>query len=256
VVGWLTDFDAPAVGVVRERRLDRRLIPRGVVPRTKIPLSALIAVTAGIGAAIVAIVSMIEPRWEAEPGAVVAPTISSSPPPPSRTPAPAAPAAPIESLLPDSCAEFFSARMEKRLESKDLKLYTPDSLAEDSLSIPAGRAAGTSDAQLSRMLAGVAETDCYWIHEGGPKVGGVLTTIGEGRDRQLALAQARLDKLGLTRVEEAGGIRFYEESADDAGMPMGESHFFKRGVWFATSWYGYGPRGYSVDMAKSVFSKG
>jgi len=252
VVGWLTDFDSPAVGVIRERRLDHRVIPPGVVPRTRVPLSAFIAVTAGIGAALVAIASMLEPRWEFAPAPVVAPTSTSSPPPPTR---PEPTPAPVVSLLPDSCGDFFSAKMEKKLKNKDLKLYTPDSLADDSLTMPTGRDVGTSDTQLAKMLAGVAEIECYWLHESGPELGGVLTTVGEGRERQLQLARKRLGQLDLTRVEEHGGIRYYEESADASGMPVGESHFFKGGVWFATSWYGYGPRGYSVDMAESVLGR-
>ena len=31
------------------------------------------------------------------------------------------------------------------------------------------------------------------------------------------------------------------------------SHFLRDGLWFATRWYGYGPYGYTSDMARQVF---
>ena len=249
VVGWLTDFDAPAVGRARERRLDRRTLPRRVVARTRIRWSTLVAVLAGIGAAAIA-VATVDPRWDGAPVPVASP--STSAPPPSATPTPVTP---VPSLVPQDCGRFFSARMEKRLRSHDLRLYDRDSLADASLTLPRGRSVGTADNRLARMLAGIAETECFWLHDENPEVSGVLTAVGEGRARQLALARERLDERGLTRLEEDGGIRYFEETVGADGVPTGESHFFKGGVWFATQWYGYGPRGYSADMANSLLGR-
>jgi len=251
VVGWLTDFDAPAVGRVREKRLDRRVIPRVAVPRTRIRWSTIVAVLAGIGAAGIA-VATVDPRWELGPAPVATSPPPSAPPPP---PTSAPPAAPVESVVPDDCARFFSARLEKRLRAHDLRLFDQDSLADASLGIPRGRSVGTGDARLARMLAGIAETECYWLDADDPGTAGVLTAVGEGRARQLQLARERLDKRGLTRLEEDGGIRYFQETVGADGVPTGESHFFRGGVWFATEWYGYGPRGYSADMARSLLGK-
>lgn len=253
VVGWLTEFDSPIAARARERRVDRRVVPRVRVPRTplRVRWSTIVAVLAGIGAAAFAIAT-VDPREETAPvPAQSSPPASAPPPSPSGAP----PRAPVDSLVPDDCGEFFSARMEKRMKSHDLRLFDPDSLAEASLTLPRGRSVGTGDTRLGRMLAGIATTECYWLDSENPRTAGVLTAVGEGRDRQLQLARARLDKLGLTRLEEDGGIRYFEETVGADGVPTGESHFFRGGVWFATEWYGYGPRGYSADMADSLLGK-
>ena len=288
VVGWLTDFDA-APGPRRERRHDGRaahrdtararnsdatedsagdaapevttpaaaVTPRAPAARVRLPgahggirirWSTLVAVLAGIGAAAIA-VATVDPRFDSAPVPV-----ASSPPAPEPTPSPSGTgsANAAESKVPVECGQFYSSRMKNRLRSHNLRLYSADSLAEASLSIPRGRSVGTGDSRLGRTLAGVTETECYWLGADDPRASGVLTAAGEGRSRQLQLARDRLERLGHTRLREDGGIRYFQETVDADGVPTGESHFFRDGVWFATQWYGYGPRGYSADMAATV----
>ena len=238
VIGWLTDFDNPSVETARIRRLDRRLLPR-----TRFPLGAVLTLAAGAVAAW-AIAAAIEPTAERLPDTIApVPTQSSAPPTPSATPAPEAV---IDPRLPDRCSQLFGNKITRDLDDKGLALtarWTATTLPK----------AGSLDPELRDLLSTTTVMECYWLQPNDKTDRGILTAIGSVDSRESRNAVTRAVELGMTKSKELGGTRYYLQETDAAGNPQGESHFFRDGLWFATRWWGYGPYGYTADMAEHVF---
>jgi hypothetical protein len=150
------------------------------------------------------------------------------------------------SLLPDTCADVYSADMKRVLAQSSLEV---NSAWTGLRNLPGGSA----DTELLTLLAGGDRIECYWLDEFGGEDSAMLTVIAETTKAKTDAAVARLTELGLTRREENGGVRYFFETRDDDGELHGESHFFREGLWFATQWYGVGQFGYTADMALTIF---
>ena len=171
---------------------------------------------------------------------------------PTRTPAPPrpTPTGPVEpprdSRVPTDCDEVYSRDMASTLTGAGLVLQdatTPAVIEEP----------GSEDEVLRELLGERPLVECVWLDSGGGTQSGVLTVIAEATTERAAAVELRAGQLGMTRLVENGGHRWIVEGRTDAGVRTGESHFLRDGLWFATRWYGYGPFGYTSDMARQVF---
>jgi len=192
-------------------------------------------------AAVFAAVRIVEFRSqlaaELEGGPSVAPTVPGITSTPTPSPAPGDP------RVPPNCEAVFSRAMVGALTKEGLELET--------LKVPSG---GTNDAELLELLDGSILLECDWHEADGGVETGIRSSIAVVAPEQQRAAIERLLELRMTRLEELDGTRYFVEGEDADGTPMGESHFFRDGLWFATHWFGHGPYGYTADLARSVFS--
>ena len=238
MIGWLTDFDNPTIEKARNRRLDRHLIPR-----TKFPITAVLTLVAGVAAA-GAIIAAIEPTSSQVPDSVsTSPSQTSGPPTPTPTPEPPVV---VDARIPERCSQLFGSKMKNTLGDNGLELtgrWRATTLPRT----------GSLDPELLDLLSTTTVMECYWLQPGDDPERGILTAIGAVDSRQARLAAARAVEMGMTKAKEVGGTRFYLMDTDATGMAQGESHFFRDGLWFATRWWGYGPYGYTADMADHIY---
>ena len=192
-------------------------------------------------AAVFAAVRIVEFRSELAlevdevPGAL--PTTSSVAPTPTPTPTL------VDERVPAECDGVFSRAMTASLTDEGLELET--------VGVPSG---GTQDAALLELLDGSILLECDWHEADGGVEMGIRSSIAIVDPEGEAAAIERLGDLGMTRLDELGGTRYFLEREDPDGRASGESHFFRDGLWFATHWYGHGPYGYTADLVRGVFS--
>jgi hypothetical protein len=250
-LGWVTAFDDPVVVRAAERASRRRTFFTGPWPAR-----TLFALVTGALATWVAI-DLSGRESSGPPVGVPATTAPTAVPTPEATqpaqPAkPTSPTAPVTPTvpgirLPDSCRELFGTGVTKQLTGEGLGLVT--TIAGN---LP--HEIGSGDRRLRTLMGAESARRCYWVDDktSGQETG-VLTAIGFVTDGDRKSAEKRLRELKLNRIEENGGVRYFGADTDIGGRPIGESHFFRDDVWFATNWYGYGPRGYTASMVGNVF---
>ena len=156
------------------------------------------------------------------------------------------PEAPAVSPPNAACEELFSASVVSAANANGLVLNP--SWADGSA--PGGL--GLQDAELADMLANVPSIDCRWLNPNGGSGAGIRTTVSTVTNDQAAWINGRLAALGYTGQSELGGTRYFFENK--AGTPFGESHIVVNGVWFATHWLSYGPKGYTADVVTNYFN--
>ena len=150
-------------------------------------------------------------------------------------------------LLPSSCESLFSSTVVSAANSAGLVLNPSwaDGTSPGGLTL--------SDPTLASALANASPSlDCRWLSPNGGSGVGIRSVIAVvTRDQALDL-DTRFAALGYTAVDELGGTRYYFESTS-GGERYGESHLVRGGLWFATHWLGYGPKGYTADMVVNHF---
>lgn len=161
---------------------------------------------------------------------------------PSVAPTPTPSATPLDERVPVDCAPAFSRAMTGALGDEGLELVT--------VGVPSG---GTQDDELLELLDGSVLLECEWRQADGGVEKGILSSIVAVDPEQEAAAIERVRDLRMTRLVELEGVRYFIERRDAEGRVSGESHFFRDGLWFATAWYGHGPRGYTADLVRNVF---
>ena len=232
--GWVTDYAHTEPVTIKRRPRVLRWLTGGLVAAGVISLIAMIAVTA---------IAVLKPQLfspDAAPGAV-SPTAT---PPPSPSPSDP-PVVVVDTVLPLECEALFKQRMRAALSRQGLTLATSLSGAEKARP-------GSADRQLRALMRNHDSLDCYWLDEDGGERAAVLTRALEPGHRVTTKAKARLIALDFTEQRDEHGVRYFIESSSGA-EPSGESHYLREGVWFATHWYGVGPRGYTNHMVDNVF---
>jgi len=253
-LGWVTAFDDPAVVRAAARASRRRTFLTGPWPSR-----TLFAIVTGALATWLAI--DLTGRESSTPpvGVPATATPTATPTPevtatgePSEPGAPGGPGQPVAPpaggiRLPDSCRQLFGTGVVKQLTDEDLGLA-----ATIAGNLP--HEVGSGDRRLRTLMGAESAKECYWVDEKtAGQEAGVLTAIGFVTDGDRKAAEKRLRDLKMNRIEENGGVRYFGEDTDIGGRPIGESHFFRDDVWFATNWYGFGPRGYTASMVDHVF---
>ena len=252
---WVTAFDDPVVVRAAARASRRRTFFTGPWPAR-----TLFALVTGALATWVAI-DLSGRESSGPPLGVPATSTPSATPTPGATspedgaaPDPAAPeptVAPVPPVsgirLPDACRDLFGTGVTKQLTDEGLGLA-----ATIAGNLP--HEVGSGDRRLRTLMGAESAKECYWVDDKtSGQEAGVLTAIGFVTDGDRRSAEKRLRDLKMNRIEENGGVRYFGEDTDIGGRPIGESHFFRDDVWFATNWYGYGPRGYTASMVGNVF---
>lgn len=149
-------------------------------------------------------------------------------------------------LLPSSCESLFSSNVVSAANSAGLVLNPSWADGTD----PGGLT--LVDPVLASTLASAPSLDCRWLSPNGGSGVGIRSVIAVVTYDQALELDTRLSALGYTAVDELGGTRYYFESSS-GGEPYGESHLVRDGLWFATHWLGYGPKGYTADMVVNHF---
>ncbi|MCW4456621.1 hypothetical protein [Microbacterium sp. MPKO10] len=168
-----------------------------------------------------------------------APVAQSSTPEPDRPlpqnqpqPAPAGP-------NPTSCDEIYSAEMYDYLTGTGMPLNDP-SVADN---------VGSKDEELAAVIAGTNHLNCSWGYAGDYGLTTSITRIDAGTQDSV---RARMDAQGYDCHDELGGTRCIISFADGGGH-VGESHFFREGLWVATSWVNFAPNGYTPDIVETIW---
>ncbi len=108
------------------------------------------------------------------------------------------------------------------------------------------------DPELAAVLASTPSLDCRWLSPNGGSGVGIRSVIAVVDADQAAWLNGRFAALGYRPQNELGGTRYFFE-ANAGGTPYGESHIVREGIWFATHWLSYGPKGYTADMVTNYF---
>lgn len=242
--GWVTDYahTEPATLKGHESTLRKWLY------RTAIG-AAMVAVLAFVG---VVALSTLRPDLGIGTGPRQADGLNVEPREPVTPvvpkPAPVATEPAIASLLPDDCRALFSREMITQLRREGLSLGS--ALSGREVIEP-----GSGDRHLRSLMRNETSVGCYWLDADGSTTAAVLTTVMEPGAAVVADVEARLKRLDFVVERDGEGKRYYIETTVE-GEPRGESHYLRGGVWLATHWHGFGPRGYSVDMARNLFGQG
>ena len=185
-----------------------------------------------------------------------APTATTAEVAPSEAPLPTTtPTAPIAAAVPvpASCDALYSPGFRATLEAQGFGLNPADKDLSQYKSI------GSEDYQLAALLEDALRgpttpgLTCQWLASAGASLEtGLRTNVVAVSDSVSAEAMGRLESMSFSKTSSNGGIRFsYEEHTENGDF--GESQFFRDGLWLATAWTGFGPDGYTADMAASVF---
>jgi hypothetical protein len=148
--------------------------------------------------------------------------------------------------LPASCDELFSPGVVSAANAAGLVLNPEWSVGTD----PAGLS--LQDPTLAAMLADQPSIDCRWLSPNGGSGVGIRSVIAVVTAEEAAALNGQFAALGYRPQNELGGTRYFFE-ANAGGTPYGESHIVRDGIWFATHWLSYGPRGYTADMVTNYF---
>lgn len=146
-----------------------------------------------------------------------------------------------------TCEQLFSSSVVADANAFGLVLNPPWADGTD----PGGLA--LQDPELAQLVATSSGLDCRWLTPGGGSGYGIRTTVIPLDSSTAAWVSGRLAGLGYASQSEAQGTRYFFEASAD-GSAYGESHMVVGGVWFATHWVEYGPRGYTVDVVTNYFS--
>lgn len=157
-------------------------------------------------------------------------------------------AAPVVSdpRLPASCDELFSSSVVSAANSAGLVLNPTWADGTD----PGGLA--FQDPSIASIIAAHPSIDCRWLSPNGGSGVGIRSVIAVVTADEAASLNAHFAALGYRPQSELGGTRYFFE-ASAGGTPYGESHIIRDGIWFATHWLGYGPKGYTADMVTNYF---
>jgi hypothetical protein len=155
-------------------------------------------------------------------------------------------AIPDDPRLTSTCADLFSPKVVSAANSAGLVLNPEWAEGTD----PGGLV--LKDRKLAAVLADAPALDCRWLSPNGGSGVGIRSVIAGVDPDQAAWLNRRFARLGYISQKELGGTRYFFEARAD-GTRYGESHIVRDGVWFATHWLGYGPRGYTADMVKNYF---
>lgn len=148
--------------------------------------------------------------------------------------------------LTATCAELFSPSVESAANAAGLVLNPTWSAGTP----PGGLS--LQDPELASVLATVPALDCRWVGPNGDSGVGIRSVLAVVDADQAAWLNARFAGLGYRPQNELGGTRYFFE-ANSGGTPYGESHIVREGIWFATHWVSYGPKGYTADMVTNYF---
>lgn len=184
-----------------------------------------------------------------------APTATTGDVAPSDEPVPTATTAPTTAAavaVPASCDALYSPGFRATLEAQGFGLNPADKDLSQYKSI------GSEDYQLAALIedalsASAGQLTCQWLATAGASLEtGLRTNVLAVPDSISGQAMARLESMSFSKTSSNGGTRFsYEEHTENGDF--GESHFFRDGLWLATAWTGFGPDGYTADMASSIF---
>lgn len=148
---------------------------------------------------------------------------------------------------PDDCRDIYSEAMFSSLDSPDFPLNDP--LLIDSR--------GSNDEVLVGLLDEDPGLHCSW---GMPSEFGINTNIVHVDTATHDLVRARLAQEGFICSEERGGelcakllVGPGTEGWVNGDLQAGESHFFRDDVWIATHWGGGEMKGYTEDIASTLW---
>ena len=233
---WVADFENPVVTEAQARRAPRAA--------SRVPVPVLVGGGALLAVVATVITALLRP-FEAESGLV--PTPSRTPQPPVPTTSTSATAEPetVPDVLPASCDDLYGEDMVATFAEARMEVNQDWTGSREA-------PAGTADPGLRVMLEPKTSLDCFWLDANGGADAAVLTSVAVVSPAENALIADRLVELGFAQQNDRGGTRYFVEHTV-RGETVGESHFLRDGVWFATNWYGFGPWGYTGHMVDQVF---
>ncbi|MFF1879670.1 hypothetical protein [Leifsonia sp. NPDC058230] len=112
---------------------------------------------------------------------------------------------------------------------------------------------GSWDPNLARTLSTAPGLICDWAPPAGPSELFLTTQVRHVDGTTQAAALARLATIGAACNAYLGGDLCVMNAPDGNGALVGESQYFRDGVWLASDWYNAGPEGYTNEMIKTMF---
>ena len=161
---------------------------------------------------------------------------------PSSSPSATVPPSPEPSIIPATCADIYTRDWESQLAP----IVLNPEWTQKSPSV------GTADVALKQLLVPNSKLTCQWGKATGPSDVGLVTTLAQIDPETDSLVRSRLNTLGWTCFDSAGGVRCVTEGSDANGT-WGESHFLRDGVWISTRWSNLAPDGYTADIVGTLW---
>jgi hypothetical protein len=155
--------------------------------------------------------------------------------------------------LPTSCDALYSPALRKFVSPDDSLALNPDWKSGPGTVRSTERGYGSYDA----TVAGVLSTDpgliCDWAPPVGPSNLFLTTQVRHVDEATQAAVLARMKKIDAACTPYLDGDWCVMNTPDGNGALVGESQFFRNGVWLASDWYDAGPESYTAEMVKSLF---
>jgi len=147
--------------------------------------------------------------------------------------------------LPASCDDLFSPAMRSSIESQGYSL-NPGWVAQyDPL-------LGNRDPFVRDQLERLNSIRCVWALPEGVYGGGIETRVAVVTAVQAQTISESMLSLSFSALNELGSLRFVFSEPNSEYGQIGESHIIVDGLWFATTWYGFGPNGYTADIVNTL----
>ncbi|MFF1573724.1 hypothetical protein ACFVWR_13325 [Leifsonia sp. NPDC058292] len=112
---------------------------------------------------------------------------------------------------------------------------------------------GSHDPTISALLSADPGLVCDWAPATGPSAQFLTTQVRHADQTVRDAALARAKALGAVCTPYRGGDWCVTNVPDGNGALVGESQFFRGGVWLASDWYDAGPDQYTDKMITTLF---
>ena len=163
---------------------------------------------------------------------------------PVSTPSPEPTTSPVG--IPTDCREIYTKDWTPQMAGRVLN---PAWASDPTL----GTQDGTHNAEFASLLATTKQLTCHWGAPDGGSGRFIVTNIAALTIEQQAGAIANAQTNGFSCYPELDGTRCVIETVPDNDGQLGESHFFRDGIWIATLWTNLQPDGYTQDIVEALF---
>jgi hypothetical protein len=155
--------------------------------------------------------------------------------------------------LPSSCDALYSPALQKFVSPDGSLALNPAWKSGPGTVRTIENGYGSYDPDIARMLSTNPGLLCDWAPPAGPSSLFLTTQVRHIDEATKDAALARMNEIHAACTPYMGGDWCVINAPDGNGALVGESQFFRDGVWLASDWYNAGPEMYTAELIKTMF---
>jgi hypothetical protein len=155
--------------------------------------------------------------------------------------------------LPSSCDTLYSPELRNFVSPDGSLALNPAWKSGPGTVRSADSGYGSRDPTISTMLSTAPGLICDWAPPAGPSYQFLTTQVRHADETTRKAVLARAEEIGAACTPYLDGDWCVMNAPDGNGALVGESQYFRDGVWLASDWYDAGPEQYTGKMIETLF---